>query len=441
MQISVTATSGLERRMEIAVPAGDVQREIDSRLKRLSRTARLKGFRPGKVPFTVVRQQFGDQVRAEVVGDLMRSTFAEAVTKENLTPAAGPRIEPLTVDPGADLKYAAVFEVMPEVKLKPLETVAVERPTASIEESDIDAMIESMRRQRAQFAPVERPAGAADRVTVDYDGRIAGEPFEGSEGRDVSFIIGSGRVIPELEAAVTGAAAGEQRTASVSYPESHANKSLAGKTAAFSVAVKRVEEQSLPAIDEEFCSAFGVEQGGTEALRAEVRRSMQRELDDLVRSRLRAQVMDALYRDNPLELPRALVSDALVKLQVDTAQRTGAREVSQLPPREVFEEPARRRVALGVILGEIIRAGGIEVDRSQVESRLNDLAERYPNPQEARRAYLQNPDAMRQVESAVLEDQALDVVLARARITDRPMTFKELTGFGPGGSGREEQSL
>src|SRR6185437_9213918 len=324
MQISVTETSALEGRMEIAVPAGDVQREVDSRLKRLSRTARLKGFRPGKAPIAVVRQQFGDQVRAEVLGDLMRSTFAEAVTKENLTPATGPRIEPITVDPGTDLKYAAVFEVMPEVKLKPLENIAIERPTAAIEESDLDAMIESMRRQRPNFTVVERPARATDRVTVDYDGRIGGVAFEGGEGRDVNFIIGSGRVIPELETAVTGAAAGETRTASVNYPESLANKTLAGKTAELSIAVKKVEEQGLPPVDDEFCRAFGVEQGGTEALRAEVRQSMQRELDELVRNRLRSQAMDALYRDNPLEVPRALVSDAIVKLQVDMAQRTGA---------------------------------------------------------------------------------------------------------------------
>jgi trigger factor len=433
MQISLTATSGLERRMEVAVPAGDVQREIDERLKRLSRTARLKGFRPGKVPFTVVRQQFGDQVRAEVVGDLMRSSFAEAVTKENLTPAAGPRIEPIAVEPGTDLKYAAVFEVMPEVELKPLEEISLERPTASIEDADVDAMIESMRRQRPSFAVVERPARDTDRVTVDYDGRIGGEPFEGGEGRDVSFIIGAGRVLTELETAVTGAAAGDARTASVAYPEDHANKTLAGKTAEFSVMVKQVEEQSLPEVDAAFCKAFGVEEGGTEALRAEVRQSMQRELEELVRNRLRGQVMDALYRENPLEVPRALIADAVGRLQVETAQRIGARDLSQLPSREAFEEPARRRVALGVLLGEIIRKEKLEVDRARVQSRIDELAAGYADPQEAKRAYAQNPDAMRQVESAVLEDQALDVVLARARITDRPSSFKELTGFGQAG--------
>ncbi|MGH8228589.1 MAG: trigger factor [Steroidobacteraceae bacterium] len=428
MQISVTA-DGLERRLEVAVPAGDVQREIEQRLARLSRTARLKGFRPGKAPVAVIRQQFGDQVRAEVLGDLMRSTFAEAVTQEHLTPATGPRIEPLAVEPGADLKYAATFEVLPELALKPLDTLAVERPTAVIEEADIDAMIERMRKQRPVFTQVDRPARASDRVTVDYDGRVDGEAFEGSEGRDSAFVLGSGRVLPELEAAITGASAAETRTAAVEIPAGHSNKAIAGRRANFTIAVKRVEEQSLPPVDEEFCRAFGVESGSIEALRAEVKHSLGHELEDHVRARLRSQVLDALYRDNPFEVPRTLVADAVGQLQIETARRIGATEASQLPPRETFEEPAQRRVALGVIIGEIVRAENIVLDRSQVELRLSALAASYPRPEEARRAYAQNAEAMQQLESSVLEDQVIERVLERARSTDRPMSFKELTGF------------
>jgi trigger factor len=429
MQVSVTST-GLERRLEVAVPADQVQREVDQRLKRLSRTARLKGFRPGKAPFAVVRQHFGEQVHAEVVGELMRSSLAEAVSQEHLKPATGPRIEPIAFAPGADLKYAAVFEVMPEVKVQPLDSIAVERPVASVTESDIDGMVESMRRQRPVFTDVERPARATDRLIVDYDGHIDGQPFEGSEGRDASFVLGSGRLLAELEAAVSGASAGDARTATVSYPEALANKALAGRTAEFTVRVKKVQEQSLPAVDEEFCRAFGVEEGGIDALRAEVRKSMEHELGEVVRNRLRSQVMDALYRGNPIEVPRALVAETVERLQIETAQRTGARDVSQIPPRETFEEPARRRVALGVIIGEIVRAEGLQVDRARVAARLDTLAASYPKPEEARRAYLQNPEAMRQLESAALEDQALDAVLAHAKITDRATSFKELTGFG-----------
>ncbi len=436
MQVSVTA-SGLERRLEVAVPADDVQREVEQRLRRLSRTARLKGFRPGKAPLAVVRQQFGEQVHAEVVGELMRSSLAEAVSQEHLKPATGPRIEPIAFAPGADLKYAAVFEVMPQVQIKPLESITVERPTASVGEPDIDAMIESMRRQRPQFSEVQRPARATDRVTIDYDGRIEGQPFEGGGGRDVAFLLGAGRLLDELDARVTGASAGETRTATVHYPESHANKALAGKTAEFTVHVKKVEEQSLPPVDAEFCRAFGVEEGGIEALRAEVRTSMEHELGEVVRNRLRSQVLDALYRDNPIEVPRALVAEAIERLQVETAQRMGARDVKQLPPREAFEEPARRRVALGVIIGELVRAQGLQVDRSKAEARLEALAANYPKPEEARRAYLQSPEAMRQIESAVLEDQVLDEVLARVKVNERPMSFGELTGFGSAEAGSE----
>ncbi len=429
MQISVTA-DGLERRLEVAVPADEVEREVEQRLRRLSRTARLKGFRPGKAPFAIVRQQFGEQVHAEVIGEMMRTSFAEAVSQEHLTPATGPRIEPITLEPGTDLKYAAVFEVMPDVTLKPFDSLVLERPAVSVAEADIDAMIESMRRQRPVFAPVERAARPTDRVTVDYDGRIDGKPFEGGEGRDASFVIGSERVLPELEAAVKGASAGDTRSTPIRYPEGHANPALAGRTAEFTVTLKKVEAASLPAVDEEFARAFGVEAGGIEALRAEVLKSMQHEIEQRVRAHLRSEVMDALYRDNPVEVPRTMVAETVERLQIETAQRAGVRDARELPPRESFEEPARRRVALGVLIGEIVRAQGLQLDRSQVESRLAALAATYPHPEEARRAYRQNAQAMQQLESAVLEDQAIEAVLARARITDRSMSFRELTGFG-----------
>ena len=430
MQVSVTTTGGLERRLEVAVPAEQVAREIEQRLKRLSRTARLKGFRPGKAPLGIVRKQFGEQVRAEVVGDLMRSSFAEAVSQEHLQPATGPRIEPIELQPGADLKFAAVFEVLPEVRLKPLQDIAVERPAAAVGEGDLDAMLESMRRQRPNFTEVQRPAQDGDRVTVDYDGLIEGQPFEHNSGRDVSFLIGSGRVLPELERAIVGAVAGEQRAATVNYPANHDKKELAGRVAEFRVTLKKVEEQSLPAVDEEFCRAYGVEEGGIDALRAEVRKSMERELENVIRNRLRAQVLDALYTQNPLEVPRALVEDTIQRMQVETAQRTGVRDLSQLPSRDAFAEPARRRVALGMIIGEIVRAENVRVERARVQERLEEVVSSYPDPEEARRAYQQSPDAMRQLESAALEDQVLDLILTRAQLSERPSSFAELTGFG-----------
>ena len=432
MQVSLSATGGLERRLEVAVPATEVASEVEQRLKQISRTARLKGFRPGKAPYAVVRKQFGDQVHTEVVSDLMRSSFAKALSQEKLTPAANPRIEPLAVGPGSDLKYAAVFEVMPEVKLASVDGIAVERPTSVVEESDIDAMIESMRRQRPIFTAVERAAQDTDRVVIDYKGTIDGQPFEGGEATDIQVVIGSKQSMTELEEGLKGATVGETRTVAVSFPEAHPNKAVAGKTAALQATIKKVEEHSLPAVDEEFGRAYGVEEGGVEALRAEVRKSMERELGDVIRNRVRAQVLDALYRQNPVDVPRTLLEEQVQQLQIDTARRMGVRDASQIPPRQQFEEPARRRVALGLLMTQIVQAEQIKLEPERVQTRLNDLVAGYPEQQqeEARRSYHQNQDAMRQIQSAAIEDQVIDWVLGRANITDKPMTFKEITGFG-----------
>ncbi|MGH8320139.1 MAG: trigger factor [Steroidobacteraceae bacterium] len=430
MQVSVSATSGLERRMEVAVPADRIATAIEQRLKEISRTARLKGFRPGKAPLPVVRKQFGEQVRAEVVGDLMRSSLAEALTREKLTPAAGPRIEPIAVAPGSDLKFAATFEVLPEIQVRSPASIAVERPSATVADVDLDAMLESMRRQRPVFTAVDRGAREADRVTVDYTGRIGGEPFEGGEGKDVAIVIGSRQSRPELEEGVKGAVAGESRNVTVTFPAELSNKTLAGNTAELALTVKTVEEQSLPAVDEEFCRSFGVEAGGVEALRAEVRKSMERELADVIRNRVRTQVLDALYAENPIDVPRALVEEQVQQLQIDAARRMGVREASQLPPRQPFEGPARKRVALGLLMGQIVKAEGIAVDRQRVQARIEELAASYPNPDEARRAYQHNQEALRQIESVVLEDQVIDWIVERAKVADVPMTFQDITGFG-----------
>jgi len=237
-------------------------------------------------------------------------------------------------------------------------------------------------------------------------------------------------VLSQLETAVVGASSGETRTANVAYPAGHASTALAGRTAEFTLTVKQIEEQTLPEVDEEFCRAFAVEEGGVEALRAEVRKSMERELEGVIRNRVRAQILDGLYRDNPLDVPRAMVEESIQRLQADMAQRIGARDAAQLPARESFEEPARRRVALGMVMAEIARAEDLKPDRARVLSRVDELAAQYPNSEEVRRAYLQNSEAMRQIESAVLEDEVVERVLAQAQVTERPMSFRDLTGFG-----------
>jgi len=440
MQVSVSATSGLERRMEVAVPADSIATAVEQRLREICRTARLKGFRPGKAPLPVVRKQFGEQVRAEVVSDLIRSSLAEALSQEKLTPAVGPRIEPITVAPGSDLKFAATFEIMPEIQVKSPATITVQRPSATVGESDIDAMIESMRRQRPVFTAVDRPARETDRVTIDYTGSIGSQPFEGGEGKDVQIIIGSRQSRPELEEGLKGAVAGESRTVAVTFPAELSNKTLAGNTAELALTVKKVEEQSLPEVDAEFSRGFGVEEGGIEALRAEVRKSMERELADVIRNRVRTQVLDALYGENPIDIPRALIEEQVQQLQIDAARRMGVREASQLPSREPFEGPARKRVALGLLLGQILRGESIPMDRERVQARIEELAASYPSPEEARRAYQHNAEALRQIESAVLEDQVIDWIVERAKVTDVPMSFQQITGFGQSAAGQSGET-
>jgi trigger factor len=430
MQVSVTATGGLERRLEVAIPAAEIDGEVAQRLKKISRTARLKGFRPGKAPIAVIRQQYGDQVHGEVINDLMRSSFSEAVQREKLSPAGGPRIEPIAMSPGADLKYAAVFEVLPEVKLKPVSELSLEKPVANVTDKDLDAMLDTLRKQRPVFNEVTRAAAAKDRVTVDFVGTIEGAEFEGGSGSTVQIEIGAGRVMKEFEDALVGAQAGDKREFKATFAADHTNAKIAGKEATFKVSVAKVEEQLPAPLDEAFAKSFGIEDGSLDSLRNEVRSNMERELSEAVRQKLRAQVLEGLYTQNPLELPRQMVEETIQELQVEMLRRAGVRDAKQLPPREPFEQPARRRVALGLIMSELVRNASIKVSREAVQEKLNELAASYSNPEEVRRAYLQNAEMMRQIESQVLEQQAIDWVLGQAKVSEKPSSFSELTKFG-----------
>ena len=430
MQVSLTATGGLERRLEVAIPAAEIDGEVAQRLNRISRTARLKGFRPGKAPISVIRQQYGEQVHGEVVNDLMRSSFSEAVAREKLNPAGGPRIEPIAMSPGSDLKYAAVFEVLPEVRLKPLSELTVEKPVASVGDEDLDAMLETLRKQRPAFNTVERTAADKDRVTVDFVGTIDGTEFDGGAGNGVPIEIGSGRVMKEFENALLGVKAGDTREFDATFAADHSNPKLAGKRATFKVNVIKVEEQTLPPLDEAFAKSFGIADGSLDNLRNEVRANMERELNEAIRQRMRAQVLEGLFQQNPVELPRQLVEEQIQELQVEMLRRAGVRDAKQMPPREPFEQPARRRVALGLIMSELVRNAGLKVSREAVNEKLNELASSYNSPDEVRRTYLQNPDMMRQIESQVIEQQAIDWVLGQAKLTEKAATFSEITKFG-----------
>jgi len=430
MQVSVVSANGLERRLEVTVPGELVTTRVNQRLKDLARTARLKGFRQGKVPMDVVRKQYGGQVHSEAVTDLMQRSFVEAVTQEKLRPAGDPRIEPLQVEPGAELRYAAVFEVLPEIKLNALDQLTVNRPVAEVTAADVDAMLESMRRQKPVFTPVERAAVTTDRVTIGFEGRIDGEIFPGGQGEELKVVLGAGMILQELDAALIGMKAGEEKQVPARFPDDYAAKSVAGKDAQFALRVRLVEAQSLPELDEAFVRGFGMSEGGVEEFRTQVRATMEQEVADTVQQRLREQLLEQLHAANPLELPRVMIDEQVRDLQVQVLRRMGVQKIEQLPPREPYEEPARKRVALGLIIGEIVRANGIRIERGRVERRLNAAVASHEDPEGVRRQYLQSREAMAQFESAALEDQALDWVLGQVKVNDVPSSFADLTGFG-----------
>ena len=430
LDVSLEKAKGLERRMTVRVPTADIEREINSRLAKMSKTARIKGFRPGKVPAKVVRQRYGGQIRQEVLADVIRATFSRAVSERQLNPAGGPAIEALGGTDGKHFSYRATFEVYPEIELKDIEKLSIEKPLVEITDEDVAKMIEKLRNQRATWRTVERKAEPGDRVVVDFSGRVDGEPFEGGEGKDVAVVLGGGKVIADFDKALRGLAAGDNKEAKVKFPKEYGVESLAGKKAVFDITVKRVEEKVLPELDEEFLAAFGVTEGGVEALEVEVRKNMQRELDERVRAETKARALNALSAANPVEVPNALVLEEIRGLRADAMQRMGIDDPQKAPPAEQFREIAVKRVRLGLLVQEVIRTHKVELDRARVDRRIQELASPYEKPHEAAQLYRGSRELMAQIEAAVLEEQVVESLLDSGKTTEKPSTFDEFMGVG-----------
>jgi trigger factor len=410
--------------MRVQVPAAEVDAEVENRLRSYGKRARLKGFRPGKIPFKVIKRQFGGQIRAEVLDHLVRSSFAEAVGREKLALAGGPRIEPGNLEEGKDLEYTAVFEVYPLVELKGLDRLRVERPTAEITDADVDSVLTNLREQRVEWRDTDRPAERGWRVIIDFRGSHSGETVPNTSGEKVGQVIGGGRMPAEFDAALIGARAGDTRAFAVNVPADAAGNAQA--PIHFDVTVHTVQEPVLPEVDEAFAASFGIEEGGVPRLREDVRGNMARELGQAVRARLKAQLLEQLHEANSIEVPKALVEDEITHLQQDAAARLGISDPSRLPRRELFEAQAKRRVTLGLLVNEIIKRQNIVLDRSRVEKRLEEVAADYQDPAQVIQAYRSNPQLMRTVETLVLEDQAVDWMLERAETSERATTFAEI---------------
>ncbi|QKT02549.1 trigger factor [Ectothiorhodospiraceae bacterium 2226] len=429
MQVSVESTGGLTRRMKVSVPAERIDQEVESRLKRMTRSVRIKGFRPGKVPFGVVQRQYGPQVRQEVVGEVVQSTFYEAVVQEKLRPAGSPSIEPEeSGDADGGFGYVATFEVYPEVEPAPLEGVKIEKSVAQVADEDVERMIDNLRKQRRSFEAVERPAAEGDRVVMDYNGTIEGEDFPGNRGQDVPVELGSGRMIEGLEAGLIGAKAGETRTLDLKFPEDYHFKEVAGKPVQFEVTVKAVEESRLPEVDEAFAKGFGVE-GGADALRAEVRGNMERELNQGLHAKAKRAVMDKLLELNAIDLPAALIDGEAGRLAQQMHQQLvaqGARPEDVKMDPSMFRDEASRRVALGLILAEIIKRQGFKADPAKVREMVDNTAASYEHPEEVVKWYYAEKGRLADLESANLEDQVVDWALEQADVVEQPTSFQEV---------------
>jgi trigger factor len=429
LEVSLEPARGLERRMTVKIPNKAIEQQVSTRLARVGRTAKLKGFRPGKVPPKVVRQRFGAEVRQEVLSEVIRSSYSEAINQKSLRPAGGPNIEVLE-DGDTHFGYRATFEVYPEVKVGELTKLSIEVPEVSIAEEDIDDMIEKLRLQRATWEAVERKAETGDRVVIDFVGKIDDEPFEGGQGQEIAIVIGDGQVIEDFEKALVGLAQDESKSAEVDFPEDYPAENLAGQKAVFDISVHRVEHRVLPEVDDAFMEAFGVTEGGIEALRSEVRNNMERELNERIRSETKTQTLDALLAANTIDIPSALVQDEIRNLQGAAMQRMGISDPQKAPDPGQFEGLAKQRVALGLIVEQLISDNDITLDRDRVDDRIAELAEPYDDPAEAARAYRSNRDLMAQVESSVLEEQVVDLVLEKAKTKPKKRKFADYMNPG-----------
>jgi trigger factor len=422
MQVSVENTSTLGRRIKVTVPADRVEQEFSSRIKRLCGTVKLPGFRPGKVPAKVVEQKYGKQVMNELATELIQSTFQEAVGQESLRPAGGPKIEPTRPERGKELEYTAEFEVYPEIGKPDLDGVEIQRPVCEVTDEDIDRTIDNLRKQRTNWETVERQARNGDQVVIDFVGKIDGEAFAGGDAKDFALELGSGSFIAGFEDGLIGAGAGDERNIAVTFPENYGAPHLQGKAATFEVTVKSVKEAHLPEVDNEFIRQLGLEKADVEEFRKEIRKNLEREMRQRLRSLLSTRVVEALLERNPLEIPEALVVEELGRAQ----QAAAAAGRAMTKPTEADHESARRRVATGLLFAEVMQKEGLQADSERVQAQVDEMAAEYDNPEEFRKWLYSDASRLNEIQGLVLEEKIVETLLDKAKVTDEPISFKEL---------------
>lgn len=435
MEVQVETPGGLRREMRVKVPADRVSQAVDQRLRRMAQRAKVPGFRPGKAPFKVIVQQYGESARLDAVADLVNQTYPEALSQAGVSPAGQPKIDVTAEKPGEPLEYIAHFEVYPEIKLADLGALKIEKPAVDVTDADVERLIDNLRRARRSFSEVSRAAQAGDSVTVDFIGKLDGEAFAGGEGQDVNFEIGASQFLPDLEQGIVGHAADEQFSVDVKFPEDYRREDLRGKTAVFEVSLKQVKQAELPEIDEAFLRAHNVPAAeGLDGLRSKCRSALEKERDKAVQARVKAQALEQLLTQNPVDVPLALVEQELPRLREEAASRMGLNragqvkpeQLQQMLPAELFEPQARRRVALGLLIGEVIKARSIRLDEARLETLLGQIAADYEHPEQVKQFYRGRPDLLQGLRAMVLEDQVVDALVAGVQVSEISQSLDEL---------------
>lgn len=428
---SPMATSSLERRIDMTVPMAEIEKNVEQRLKKMARTVKVPGFRPGKVPFKMVAQQYGGQARNEAIGEAVEKAFNNAVREQNLRVAGYPRIEPKGGEDASRLEFSAVFEIYPEVKLNGIGDKTVERPQLDVGEAELDKTIEVLRKQRTTFAGVERAAASGDRVIIDFTGKLNGEVFQGGQATDYPVVLGEGRMLPDFENGIAGLKAGESRTFDLTFPADYQVSELAGKQVSFEVALKGVEAPQLPAVDADFAKSLGIEDGDVARMRAEIRSNLESELKKRIKARIKEQAMQALLDANPLDVPKALIEQESESMADAARQDLANRgvDIKNMPvDANWFTAQAERRVKLGLIIAEVVKANDLHAKPEQVRALIDEQAQSYEKPEEVVRWYYSQPQRLAQVEALAIEENVVNWVVANAQTTDKAVTFDELMG-------------
>ena len=434
MAVTVENLEKLERKITLSLPVASIQSEVDSRLKRLARTVKMDGFRPGKVPMSVVAQRYGYSVQYEVMNDKVGEAFAQAANEANLRVAGQPRITEKDGAPEGEVSFDAVFEVFPEVKIGDLASAEVEKVSAEVNDAAIDKTLDILRKQRRTFAQRAKDAGAedGDRVTVDFEGKIDGETFSGGKAEDFQFLVGEGQMLKEFEDAVRGLKAGESKTFPLAFPEDYHGKEVAGKTADFLVTVNKIEAAHLPEVNEQFAKSLGIADGTVDGLRGDIRTNLEREVKFRLQARNKQAVMDALVSKAELELPNASVQAEIGRLRdsavADLKQR-GIKDADKAEiPEDVFRPQAERRVRLGLVVAELVKANKLEATPEQLKAHIDELAASYEKPEDVVRWYFSDRNRLADVEAVVIENNVTNFVLEKAKVNDKAISFDDLMG-------------